>query len=87
MHLHGKGSFDEAFNGADAVVHTAAAVVLGKDQSIITASVEGTRNVLDRCQTLTLNCAGVFNSSIQNSTRAKTNLKCTMPIMLLRAIY
>jgi len=35
------GSFDEAFQDADAVVHTAAAVVLGKDQSIITASVDG----------------------------------------------
>ena len=40
------GSFDKAFFGVDAVVHTAATVVLGKDQSIITASVDGTKNVL-----------------------------------------
>ena len=40
------GSFDSAFLSADAVIHTAAEVVLGKEQSIITASVEGTRNVL-----------------------------------------
>ncbi|GMH99044.1 hypothetical protein TrST_g8316 [Triparma strigata] len=40
------GSFDSAMNGAGAVIHTAAEVVLGKSQSIITASVEGTNNVL-----------------------------------------
>ncbi|GMH63137.1 hypothetical protein TL16_g03636 [Triparma laevis f. inornata] len=40
------GSFDSAFDSAGAVIHTAAEVVLGKSQSIITASVEGTNNVL-----------------------------------------
>jgi nucleoside-diphosphate-sugar epimerase len=44
--LSATGSFDAAFAEADAVVHTAAAVVLGKDQSIIRASVDGTANVL-----------------------------------------
>ena len=41
-----EGSFGEAFQGADAVIHTAASVVLGKDPSIIAASVDGTANVL-----------------------------------------
>ena len=41
------GSFDDAFKDCDAVIHTAAEVVLGKEQSIITASVVGTKNVLN----------------------------------------
>ena len=41
-----KGSFDEAFQHCDAVIHTAAEVTLGASQSIITASVDGTANVL-----------------------------------------
>lgn len=40
------GSFDDAFKDCHAVIHTAAEVVLGKEQSIITASVDGTQNVL-----------------------------------------
>ena len=40
------GSFDEAFMDADVVIHTAAEVVLGSKESIITASVDGTKNVL-----------------------------------------
>jgi nucleoside-diphosphate-sugar epimerase len=44
--LSKKGSFDEAFASADAVIHTAAQVDLGEDESIITDSVEGTKNVL-----------------------------------------
>jgi nucleoside-diphosphate-sugar epimerase len=40
------GSFDSAFADADAVIHTAAEVVLGASESIVTASVDGTNNVL-----------------------------------------
>ena len=40
------GSFDEAFFRADGVIHTAAEVALGASESIITASVDGTMNVL-----------------------------------------
>ena len=50
------GSFDAAFKDADAVIHTAAEVVLGESDSIIAASVEGTSNVLssvDKCGTVT----------------------------------
>lgn len=39
-------SFDEAFADADAVIHTAASVELSKSASVVTTSVEGTRNVL-----------------------------------------
>jgi len=44
--LSKQGSFDAAFADADAVIHTAAQVDLGEDESIITDSVEGTKNVL-----------------------------------------
>ena len=44
--LEVQGSFDSSFAGADAVIHTAAEVALGEEESIITASVEGTKNVL-----------------------------------------
>ena len=45
--LEKPGSFDQAFQSVDAVIHTAAEVVLGESESIITASVNGTQNVLD----------------------------------------
>jgi len=45
--LEVKGSFDSAFSGCDAVIHTAAEVTLGASESIITASVTGTTNVLE----------------------------------------
>ena len=41
-----EGSFDEAFAGADAVVHTAASVVVGADAAIARASIDGVGNVL-----------------------------------------
>jgi nucleoside-diphosphate-sugar epimerase len=44
--LSREGSFDKAFEGCAAVIHTAAEVALSADQSVVDASVEGTRNVL-----------------------------------------
>jgi len=44
--LEVRGSFDTAFRDCDAVIHTAAEVVIGAQQSIIRASVDGTNNVL-----------------------------------------
>ena len=41
------GSYDEAFSGAQGVVHMAAVVALGVGQDIVDLSVEGTRNVLE----------------------------------------
>lgn len=54
--LTAQGSFDEAFEGCEAVVHTAAKVELGLDPEIISASVDGVKNVLksiDAAKTVT----------------------------------
>ena len=60
------GSFDAAFKGADAVVHTAAVVLVTASdpkRTIIDPSIEGTRNVLSAC-----NKAGVKNVVLTAST-------------------
>ena len=41
-----QGSFEAGLAGADAVVHAAATVVIGRDPSIASAAVDGVENVL-----------------------------------------
>ena len=47
-----KGSFKNGLAGADAVVHAAATVVIGRDPSIASAAVDGVENVLSSSATV-----------------------------------